>query len=64
MGWLMTGQLIKIIICDGTEQRFVESASDTNTETEHFSTTEDDEEKETEVTVGRNGAGSKLVQLL
>ena len=42
MGWLMTGQLIQVTICDGYEQKFLDTQSDTSTATENFTTTEDD----------------------
>jgi len=61
----MVGQLVKLTICDGREQRFVEG-SDTNTETEHFTTTEDDEDSAatTELLYGNSKFKSSLEVLL
>ena len=42
MGWLMVGQLIQVTICNGYEQKFIDTQSDTSTATENFTTTEDD----------------------
>ena len=43
VGWLMVGQLVAVTICDGREARFAPENSDTNTETEAFTTEDDDE---------------------
>ena len=45
MGWLMTGQLIQVTIRDGREPKnYLTDTSDTNTETDNFTTTEDDDD--------------------
>ena len=36
LGWLMVGQLVRVVISDGREDPDLPEYSDTNTETEHF----------------------------
>ena len=47
MGWLMTGQLIQVTLRDGREPKSnLTDTSDTNTETDQFTTTTEDDDED------------------